>query len=255
MYAEERQQAMAGIIARDRRLSVSLAAESFGVTTETVRRDLAILEQQGLIHRVHGGAVPADALSTVELAVNERDKTAAEQKDRIAHAAIEFLPGDGGSVLLDSGTTTGRFAAILPLDRRLTLFTNTASIAMKVAGHPSIDVHLLGGRVRSTTQAAVGPATLSALSDLRVDVSFIGTNGITLDHGLSTPDGDEAAVKAAMIAAGRRVVVLADSRKFGHDTLVRFGRAQQIDAVVTDGGVRDADVAALEALDIDVVIA
>jgi len=255
MYAEERQQEMVGIIARDRRLSVSTAAESFGVTTETVRRDLAILEQQGLIHRVHGGAVPADALTTVEIAVSERDQTAAEQKNRIARAALDQLPGDGGSILLDSGTTTSRIAALLPQDRRLTLFTNTATIAVKVAAQPNIDLHLLGGRVRPTTQAAVGPATIAALGDLRVDVSFLGTNGLTVEHGLSTPDADEAAVKAAMIGAGRRVVVVTDSRKLGHVTLVRFGTCDQIDAVITDSGISDADATALEALDIDVVIA
>jgi len=255
MYAEERQQAMAGIIARDRRLAVSAAAESFGVTTETVRRDLAILEQQGLIHRVHGGAVPADALTTVELGVVDRDQAAAAQKDAIARAALALLPGEGGSILLDAGTTTRRLAALLPLDRRLALFTNTAAIAMKIASHPNVEVHLLGGRVRSTTQAAVGPTTVAALANLKVDVSFLGTNGLTVPHGLTTPDSDEAATKAAMITAGRRVVVLADSRKFGHETLVRFGAWPQVDAVVTDDGVRDADVAALEALDIDVVIA
>ncbi len=255
MYAEERQQAMAGIIARERRLSVSSAAESFGVTTETVRRDLAILEHQGLIHRVHGGAVPADALTTVELAVAERDKTAAEQKERIARSAAALLPGDGGSVLLDSGTTTRRLAGLLPTDRRLTLFTNTAAIAMKVAGLSTVEVHLLGGRVRSTTQAAVGPATVAALQNLRVDVSFLGTNGLTTDYGLTTPDPDEAAVKAAMISAGQRVVVLADSRKLGAETMVRFGTCDQIDVVVTDDGVSDADVTALEALDIEVVVA
>jgi DeoR family fructose operon transcriptional repressor len=255
VYAEERQQAIAGIVARERRMSVSTAAESFGVTTETVRRDLAILEQQGLIHRVHGGAVPADALTTVEIAVAERDQAAAEQKDRIARAAAAFLPGEGGSILLDSGTTTRRLAGLLPTDRRLTLFTNTASIAMKVAGLSSVEVHLLGGRVRPTTQAAVGPATIAALHDLRVDVSFLGTNGLTADFGLTTPDPDEAAVKAAMIAAGQRVVVLADSRKLGVETMVRFGTCDQIDAVITDGGVSDADVTALEALDIEVVVA
>jgi DeoR family transcriptional regulator, fructose operon transcriptional repressor len=255
VYAEERQHAMAGMIARDRRLSVSTAAESFGVTTETVRRDLAILEQQGLIHRVHGGAVPADALTTVELAVSKRDRTAAAEKDRIARAALDQLPGDGGVILLDAGTTTRRLAAILPADRRLTVFTNTPSIAMLVAGHPSVEVHLVGGRVRPTTHAAVGPTTVQALHNLRVDVSFIGTNGLTVQHGLTTPDADEAAVKAAMIAAGHRVVILTDSRKIGHDTLVRFGTCDQIDALVTDDGIRDEDVTALEALDIDVVIA
>ncbi len=255
MYAEERQRAMAGIIARDRRLSVSTAADSFGVTTETVRRDLAILEHQGLIHRVHGGAVPADVLSTLELAVSERDLEAAEEKERIGRAALDLLPGDCGSILIDSGTTTRRLAGSLPLDRRLTVFTNAASVVTKLAGHTGIEMHLLGGRVRHTTQAAVGPLTVAALSNLRVDVSFLGTNGLSVDRGLTTPDADEAAVKAAMIRAGQRVVVLADSRKLGRETLVRFGTCGQIDVLVTDDGARDADVRDLQALDIDVVVA
>jgi len=255
VYAEERQQAMVGIIARDRRLSVSTAACSFGVTTETVRRDLTILEHQGLVHRVHGGAVPADGLMTLELAVSERDLEAAEQKERIGLAALDQLPGEGGSVVIDAGTTTRRLAGSLPADRRLTVFTNAASVVTRLAGHPDIDTHLLGGRVRRTTQAAVGPMTVAALSSLRVDVSFLGTNGLTVEHGLTTPDADEAAVKAAMIRAGHRVVVLADSRKIGQETLVRFGTCGQINALVTDDGISDAEVRALEALDIDVVIA
>jgi DeoR family fructose operon transcriptional repressor len=101
----------------------------------------------------------------------------------------------------------------------------------------------------------VGSTTVAALHNLRVDVSFIGTNGLTVRHGLTTPDADEAAVKAAMIAAGNRVVILADSRKLGHDTLVRFGTWDQVDALVTDDGISEADVIALKSLDIDVVIA
>lgn len=255
MYAEERQREMTSMIARNRRLSVSAVAEEFGVTTETVRRDLAILEHQGLIHRVHGGAVPADALTTREFGVSERDLAAAEQKDRIARAAVALLPAEGGSLLLDAGTTTRRLASLLPPDRSLTLFTNTALIAVVVAGHPGVDLNLVGGHVRSTTQAAVGPQAVATLADIRVDVSFLGTNGLTVEYGLSTPDADEAAVKSAMIRAGRRVVVLTDSRKLGHETLVRFGTCDQIDAVVTDDGISDRDVTALEALDIDVVVA
>lgn len=255
MYPEERQQALATMVASERRISVSMAAEHFGVTTETVRRDLAALEHQGLVHRVHGGAVPADLLTTVELGVTERDQEAAEQKDRIGRAALDQLPGDGGSIVLDSGTTTRRLAMFLPGDRRLTLFTNSAPVATRLAGHLGIDLHLVGGRVRSTTQAAVGPLALGALNNLRVDVSFLGTNGLTVEHGLTTPDPDEAAVKTAMIRAGHRVVVLSDSRKLGQETLIRFGTCAQIDALVTDDGISDAYVSALEALDIDVVIA
>lgn len=259
LYAEERQNAIADLVNRDRRLSVSEAAQAFGVTTETVRRDLAVLERQGLIHRVHGGAVPPDALTILEPAVSERDVTAADEKDRIARTAFDLLPGPGGSIILDGGTTTGRLARLLPTDRRLTVVTNAAPIAAIITAHNTerseLELHILGGRVRPESQVSVGAAALSALDDLRVDVSYIGVNGFSIPHGLLTPNHDEAAVKSAMIAAARRVIVLTDSRKFGVQSLVRFGRLEQIDAVVTDDGISDADANALEALDIDVVIA
>jgi DeoR family fructose operon transcriptional repressor len=257
MYAEERQQAIAGLVTRNRRVSVSQAAEAFGVTTETVRRDLAILEQQGLIRRVHGGAVSADALTVLEPNVPERDRAATEQKDRIAKAAVAMLPPSGGSVVLDAGTSTGRLAGRLPVDQRLTIVTNGVAIAALLTGRasPQVDVHLLGGRVRAISQATVGPAALRELDAIRADVAFIGTNGLHLEHGLTTPDADEAAVKSAMIRAGRRVVVLADSRKFGEETMVRFGTLDLIDAVITDDGVDESDVKTLESFDIEVVVA
>jgi DeoR family fructose operon transcriptional repressor len=147
----------------------------------------------------------------------------------------------------------------LPSDRSLTVITNAAPIAAIVTAHtagPSqLELHILGGRVRPVSQVSVGAAALAALENLRVDIAFIGVNAFSLDHGLLTPNHDEASVKAAMIHAGRRVVVLTDSTKFGGESLVRFGRLEQIDAVVTDDGISDAYATALEALDIDVVIA
>jgi DeoR family fructose operon transcriptional repressor len=259
VYAEERQSAIADLVNRDRRLSVSEAAQAFGVTTETVRRDLAVLERQGLIHRVHGGAVPPDALTILEPAVSERDATAADEKDRIARAALDLLPGPGGSIILDGGTTTGRLARLLPTDRRLTVVTNAAPIAAIITAHSThdreLELHILGGRVRPESQVSVGAVALATLDDLRVDVAFIGVNGFSVHHGLHTPNHDEAAVKSAMVSAARRVIVLTDSRKFGVESLVRFCRLDQVDAVVTDSGISDADANALESLDIDVVIA
>ena len=96
---------------------------------------------------------------------------------------------------------------------------------------------------------------MAVLGGLRVDVAFIGTNGLSLGHGVSTPDPDEGAVKSAMIAAARRVVVLADSSKLGEESLVRFGRLDEIDVLVTDDRIPEGLVAQLEDLDIDVVIA
>lgn len=255
MYAEERQQAIADLVTARGRLSVAELADRFTVTTETVRRDLSLLERAGVVRRVHGGAVPSKSLTVLELAVNERDVSHSEQKDRVASAALAFLPADGGSVLLDAGTTTARLAALLPHEHTFTVFTNAVPIAGWLASRPNVELHLLPGRVRRTTQAAVGEETVAALSALRTDVAFIGTNGLTVSHGLSTPDQSEAATKRAMLASARQVVVLADSSKIGAESTIRFGELDRVDVLVTDSGISDADRDELTALDIQVVVA
>jgi DeoR family fructose operon transcriptional repressor len=255
VYAEERQQAMADLIAKRGRVSVTELAEEYGVTTETVRRDLSVLERGGIVRRVHGGAVPAEALTVLETAVTDRDLAHGEQKDRIAKAALQFLPPEGGSVLLDAGTTTARLATYLPRDHALTVVTNAVPIAARLAGLRNVDLHLLPGRVRRTTQAAVGDETVAALNVLRTDVAFVGTNGLSIAHGLSTPDQSEAAAKNAMIRSAQRVVVLADSSKIGHESTVRFGDLEQVDVLITDDGLSSDDQATLKAHDIEVVVA
>lgn len=255
MYAEERRQAMADLVAQRGRLSVNELADAYDVTTETVRRDLSMLERAGIIRRVHGGAVPAHALTALETAVGDRDLAHAEQKERIAKAAIDLLPPSGGSILLDAGTTTSRLASHLPPDLKLTVVTNAVPIAARLAGLSGIDLHLLPGRVRRTTQAAVGEETVAALGVLRTDVVFVGTNGIDTHYGLTTPDYSEAAAKRAMVRTGRRVVVLADSSKIGLEHTVRFAEVAEVDALVTDAGIADPDRKLFEDLGIEVVIA
>ncbi len=255
MYAEERQQAIADLLSQRGRLSVTELSDRFTVTTETVRRDLSTLERAGIVRRVHGGAIPAASLSVLEVAVNERDQAQSDQKDRVAHAALAYLPSNGGSLLLDAGTTTARLAGLLPLDVTYTVFTNAVPIAGRLAGRGNVDLHLLPGRVRRTTQAAVGEDTVAAIGRLRTDVAFVGTNGLSIAHGLSTPDQSEAAAKNAMIRSAQRVIVLADSSKIGHESTVRFGDLEQVDVLVTDVGLSAEDKATLRSHDIEVVVA
>ena len=255
MYAEERQQAIAQLVTEQGRLSVAAIAERFDVTTETVRRDLSVLERMGLLRRVHGGAVPASSLAVIESGLGERDQANTAQKELVAKAALEQLPPPGGTVLLDAGSTTGRFASMLPRDHRLTVITHAVPIAARLAVHPQIELHLLPGRVRTTTQAAVGAETVTALQHLRVDVAFLGTNGITVEHGLSTPDHDEAAAKRAMVSAARRVVCLTDASKVGTEAALRFAALDEIDVLVTDSGIDAADREAFEAAGPEVVVA
>lgn len=253
MYPEERQQAIASLVLAQGRASVTELAQAYDVTTETVRRDLAVLDKAGIVRRVHGGAVPVRALHLVEPGVGERDVTRAEQKDTIAAAAAEFFPLSGASVLMDAGTTTMRIAAHLPTDRPLVVVTNSVPIAARLATISSVSLQLLGGRVRGVTQAAVGEQTLRVLDTLRVDIAFIGTNAISVRHGLSTPDSDEAAVKRAMVRAANYVVVAADSSKVGREDFVSFAPITSVDTLITDPEISAADSAELSAQGIEVI--
>src|SRR4051794_10350263 len=172
----------ATLVAERGRVQVAAVAEEFGVTMETVRRDLAVLERAGMLRRVHGGAVPTGALTLVETGLGERNTTRAEQKRKIAAAALDLLPGTEGSLVLDGGSTTAALADVLPVDRRLFVATSSVPIATRLSSSPGVTLHVLGGRVRGITQTAVGDSTVRALGELRVDVAFLGTNGISVGH-------------------------------------------------------------------------
>lgn len=255
MYAEERQQAMAELVNRRGRMSVVDLADQFSVTTETVRRDLSALERLNLVRRVHGGAVSSDALTVIETALHDRDAANPQEKDLIARAALELLPQGDSTLLVDAGTTTVRFVELLPRDRRFTVFTHSVSIAGRLASLPHIELHLFPGRVRRATQAAVGSETVDAIRHVRADLAFLGTNGISRGHGLSTPDYAEASAKTALMAAAHQVVVLADSSKLGVERAISFGSLDQVDVLVTDQAATEEDRTALETAGVKVVVA
>lgn len=244
MYAAERHKWLIDTAHDEGRVSVTQASEQLGVVPETIRRDLDHLTSQGLLTRVHGGAIPADFDLLGDQPLATRDVSAVPEKDRIARAALEFIPRTAAAIVLDAGSTTSRLAALLDPVAPLTIFTDSAPVATTAATHGNCDVHLIGGRVRPTTQATVGNA--EQFGRLRVDVAFLGTNGLSTTHGLSTPDVDEAATKAAMVACARRVIVLADSRKIGAESTNRFARLEDVDLLITDTGMSARQRAAIE---------
>ena len=194
-----------------------------------------------MLRRVHGGAIPVERLG-FEPGLAARDSVRRAEKERIAKAALSELPLEG-SVLLDAGTTTARLAEVMPPNRDLIVVTNSLPIALSLSVRPGLIVRMVGGRVRGRTQAVVDDWALRVLGDTYVDVAFVGTNGISLDRGLTTPDPAEAAVKQAMLAAARRVVVLADHTKVGATHFARFGGLREVEMLITDSGL-DVDVAA-----------
>lgn len=251
MYAEERQAEILQAARTDGRVDVTGLAETFAVTAETIRRDLTILERAGMLRRVHGGAIPVERIG-FEPALAARDTVLTAEKERIAKVALAEVPADG-AIILDAGTTTARLAQALPVDRELTVVVNSPAIAAILGPRPNLNVLVLGGRVRGKTLATVDDWALRPLADLYVDVAFMGTNGCSVERGLTTPDPAEAAVKRAMIAAARRAVLLADHTKIGNDYLARFGSLSDLDLLITDDGLNDELVMDVEAEGVRVV--
>ncbi|THJ65174.1 DeoR/GlpR transcriptional regulator [Arthrobacter echini] len=255
MFAEERYRVISSLVMTDGRVTVAGLSAHFGITKETVRRDLALLENDGVLRRVHGGAIGGAGATTNEPSLTSRSSRHAAEKKRIALAALALVP-DRGAVVLDAGSTTGALAEALLEEPRtgLAVITHCVPIAavMTAAG---LSVELVGGRVRALTSAAVGSSTLAQLGRLRADIAFIGANGLSADFGLSTPDLDEAAVKTAIIRASRRAVLVADSSKFDQETLVSFARLEDIDALITDRTPHDALAAALADAGVEVIVA
>ena len=248
-YSPQRQQAVLRALRRDGRVDVADLAAELAVTGETVRKDLVAMEARGLLVRVHGGAVPVgDAGFEPDVATRTER---AEEKHRIATAALAQVP-IAGSILLDAGSTTGRLAALLPAGRELTVFTNALPIALDLVARTDFAVYPLGGRLRRRTTATVGPWTYRELEELNVDVAFLGTNGISLERGLTTPDPAEAKAKELMVRAAARRVLLADHSKFGRTSLVRHAGPADVHLIITDTAAPAGDVERLRASGVEV---
>lgn len=259
MYAEERRRQIAAMTAVEGRVHVTELAAQFNVTAETIRRDLAVLNGEGMLQRVHGGAVATQSFLTTEVPLDTRFRAATGAKAGIARAALKFLPTQaGGGIFLDSGTTVNALAHLIasqPEAATWPVVTNSLPTALDLSNAGLSHVQLLGGTVRAITQAVVGDTALRTLALMRADVAFIGTNALTVDHGLSTADAQEAAVKSSMVTNARKVVVLCDSTKLGNDYLVSFAPLDAVDAVVTDLAAPQSLVAALNESGIEVVLA
>lgn len=237
MFATERYRSILERVTGNGRASVIDLAGDLEVAPETIRRDLSELERQGLVRRVHGGAVAVGSVG-FESSVASRNTLLVAEKDRIAAAAVAELPQEG-AVIIDAGTTTGRMLSLIPDTHKLTVITDSVEHAMALANHSNINTLLLGGRLRPNTLACVDQWTLGALAGLYADIAFVATNGISLDRGLTTPDPAEAAVKQAMLKAAKRKIVLADHSKFGEDHFAQFGLVENVDLVISDTGLSE----------------
>jgi DeoR/GlpR family transcriptional regulator of sugar metabolism len=227
----ERRQAILARVERDGRVVASELVASLGVSEDTVRRDLRDLAEQGLLHRVHGGALasaPAAGSFTQRLEVSQEEKAA------LAEAALPLLVG-ARVIVLDGGTTTLELARRLPLLYDGTVVTNSPPVASALASHPKAEVMLVGGRLLKDAQVAVGAGAVEAFHTVRADICVLGICSLHPDVGVTTLDDEEAYVKRAMVASAGEVIALATADKLRTASPWVVAQLADIDHLVTDG--------------------
>jgi DeoR family transcriptional regulator, fructose operon transcriptional repressor len=236
----DRQRAIYMLALREGSVDVADLADRYGVTTETIRRDLSDMQSRHLLRRVHGGAVPLEQMNHEPL-LEAREIVNAEEKLRIATMAVAEVP-ERGSVIIDSGTTTQRLAQVFPVDRDVHVVTNSLITALTLSRRGLRELTVLGGAVRTQRHAMVDDTTRAELAPMAIDVLFMSCDGLSFQHGLTTPYREEYVIKRAMIERARRVVALVDQSKFHNVQMFSFASFDEIDVLVTDTRVDSDDV-------------
>lgn len=229
-------------------VQVAPLAERFGVSMQTIRKDLHFLAERGVAERSYGGAISAGAVNVIgEPAVEAKRSIHIDEKERIGRLAAGMVcPGE--SIVLDSGTTTLQIARHLRDDEEITVLTNDLDILSVLAAKERITVVMLGGTLRRRNRAFYGAQTVGALDDLHVDKLFLGVDGFDLDRGITTHFEPEAMLNRKMVHAARQVIAVTDCSKFGRVCLHRIINAGEIDDLVTDQHAPEAIQAAAERL-------
>jgi len=223
------------------------------VSEVTIRKDLRILEDKGLLFKTYGGATRTNPY-TNDRPVGEKQKIHSWEKEAIARAALP-LAGHHDSLILGSGTTVLALARLLQPERETNIITSALNISLELAERPHTHVLQLGGQLRATSSSVVGPYAESFLAAITCGVFFLGVDGIDVDFGLTTTNLDEARLNQKCIEIAQTTVLLADSSKFGKRGFGRICDSGQVQHIVTDDGVDPKTVRQLKEKGVKVTIA
>jgi DeoR/GlpR family transcriptional regulator of sugar metabolism len=257
MLTRQRKEMLLSRLREDGRIVAKSLSEELGVSEDTIRRDLRELAADGLLLRVHGGALPLAPALPASPAMGDfaqRQHIGRDTKPAIARAAAAMI-APGQIVFIDGGTTAVQLARQLPATLRCTVVTHSPSIAVELVAHPLVEVILIGGRLFKHSIVTMGPDALDAIAQIRTDVYFMGVCSLHPQQGLSTGDYEEAGVKRAIASAAQKTVVLASPEKLDTASPFHIAPLQRVGAIVVHAGVDDALLAPYRELGIDVVLA
>jgi DeoR/GlpR family transcriptional regulator of sugar metabolism len=233
MLTRERKAHILDVLRRDRRVVAKALSQELGLSEDTIRRDLRELAGEGLLQRVHGGALPASP-AVADMA--RRWEVSLEGKIAIARTAARLVR-PGQVVILDGGTTAVQMARHLPPNLRATVVTHSPSIAVELATHEGIEVEMIGGRLFKHSIVAVGAAAAESIARIRADTYFMGVTGVHPELGLTTGDSEEAAIKRALSRQAAETVVLASREKLGAASPFVVLPLSEVDTLVIEGGL------------------
>ena len=252
MLAAERRRQIADLLEVVEVLRIHELAMRFEVTDETIRRDLSVLEQQGVLTREHGGALSTTA--DIESPYRRREMHEGKAKRLIAQLAAGLVL-DGSTIILDSGTTMHYLIEFLRRKRELVVITNGVNHVTGLLRNPTTSVVVIGGTARRSSLGTAGELAVATLERLHADHTFLATHGFSAKDGVTYPNLEEVAIKKAMIAAGSEVTLLADGTKYGRVSMVQVAPLQELDRVITSGPIPEGEVAKMRELGLEVLVA
>jgi DeoR family transcriptional regulator, glycerol-3-phosphate regulon repressor len=244
-----RHELILGRLSTDQRIGVAETAEELGVSMETIRRDLKLLEERGHLRRIHGGALPPTAQQDRPL--HERSRIAAREKAQLAALVLPMLQ-TGMSVFLDTGTTTLAVARELAAAPPLVVFTNSLDIALLVSRSPQHTVHVTGGTLRTNDNALVGYDALATARKYAFDLALLGIAAIDEEGFLDFAD-DEAELRRVLARQSRKIAILAEHSKFGRNARIRTFYFRDVQALVTDRAPPPPFAEAMQAAGMEIV--
>ena len=236
-------------------VAVADLSQEFGVSEVTIRNDLAQLEKQNMLIRARGGAIKIKLQNIgVDSPLSDKMREHFKEKQQIGQAAAKLI-SEGDTIILDSGTTTAEIAKNLDELKELTIITNAINIATILADKNDFNVFMPGGMLRKKSLSLVGVMAEENINRYYCDKLFLGVDGIDREHGLSTPNVEEAHVNRMMIDISKKVIVVTDSSKFFRRRFASIAPITKIDILVTDSGISNQDKVMLEQAGIEVIIA
>lgn len=252
--AKERRALILQLLKQKEEVQVTELSRTTGISEVTIRKDLTILQNRHLLVRTRGGAMRTPVENTNEESpITKKREFNFKEKERIGEEAAKMIK-DGDFIMLDSGTTTLEVARHLDRFQNLHILTNAMNIATELMAYKRFDVVLLGGNVRINSLSTVGPLALSALRNFSKYKLFLGVDSFSLEHGVSTPNLEEALLNQIMVQQADKVIAVFDSSKFNKRSFVHVADAEQLDCIVTDRAIPVGMASKLKALGVTVRI-